>query len=175
MALYAFDHELARAPQRASNPYLAEIRLTWWSEVLEQIYGDRPVRAHEVSEPLAAAARRAALPRELLEAAIEARLQALGGDRVAGEIEAAGPLTQAAALALDPGVDRPAAALLGRAWRSAHAGALEAQAAREARLASRRISPAAFPAVAHAALKPAERSELARRLRLTWSVARGRL
>ncbi|MFN9711725.1 MAG: hypothetical protein ACK547_01920 [Alphaproteobacteria bacterium] len=29
IALYAYDHELARAPRVASNPLLGEIRLTW--------------------------------------------------------------------------------------------------------------------------------------------------
>jgi phytoene synthase len=175
VALYAFDHELARAPQRASNPYLGEVRLTWWAEVLDQIYGGRPVRAHEAAQPLAAAVARRAIPRELLDAAVEARVQALGGDRVAGEIEAAGPLTEAAALALDPAVDRDAAASLGRAWRAGHADLLDAETRREARRAARRISAAAFPAVAHAALRPSETSEVLRRLRLVVAVAGGRV
>ena len=35
IAIYAYDHELARAPRVASNPLLGEIRLTWWREVLD--------------------------------------------------------------------------------------------------------------------------------------------
>ncbi len=35
LALYAFDHELARASRVASTQLLAEIRLTWWREALD--------------------------------------------------------------------------------------------------------------------------------------------
>lgn len=175
MALYAYDHELARAPQLASNPHLAEIRLTWWAEVLDQIYGSGPVRGHDVAQALQTAVKRRRLPREPLEAALEARLQALGGERRAGEVEAAGAIAQAAALSLDPAADIEAAAVLGRAWRLAHAGQLDPETRRAAKGAAGRISPAAFPAIAHAALSAAGGSELVRRLRLIWAVARGRV
>ena len=36
IALYAYDHELARAPRVASNPLLGEIRLAWWREMLDE-------------------------------------------------------------------------------------------------------------------------------------------
>jgi phytoene synthase len=48
--LYAFNHELARAPEAAREPGLALIRLQWWREVVE---GE--ARAHEVATPLRAA------------------------------------------------------------------------------------------------------------------------
>jgi phytoene synthase len=48
--LYAFNHELARAREVASEPGLALIRLQWWREVVE---GE--VKAHEVAAPLHAA------------------------------------------------------------------------------------------------------------------------
>ena len=48
--LYAFNHELARAPEVAREPGLALIRLQWWREVVE---GD--AKAHEVATPLHAA------------------------------------------------------------------------------------------------------------------------
>lgn len=48
--LYAFNHELARAREVASEPTLALIRLHWWREVVE---GTR--RRHEVAGPLGAA------------------------------------------------------------------------------------------------------------------------
>lgn len=168
IALYAFDHELARAPLIASKPLLAEIRLTWWSEVLDQIYGGEPVRLHPTAQALATAVTRRKLPRRPLEAALDARLYALDGDREGAEIEAAGAVAEAAALALDPEAEGEAARVLGAAWRS---GVLTA----EARAAARRMSTAAFPAVAHAALAGKAGGELARRLRLTWSVARGRV
>jgi phytoene synthase len=50
LALYAFNHELARAREVASEPHLALIRLHWWREVVE---GER--RRHEVASPLAEA------------------------------------------------------------------------------------------------------------------------
>ena len=48
-ALYAFNHELARAWEVASHPTLALIRLQWWREVVEGA-----ARAHEVATPLMA-------------------------------------------------------------------------------------------------------------------------
>lgn len=168
IALYAFDYELRRAVEGASNPILAEIRLTWWSEVLDQIYTGVPVRLHPTAQALELVVRRRSLPREPLEAALDARLYALEGDRAAGEIEAAEHITEAAALALDAEVNRDAARVLGRAW------AMSALTT-EARAAAKRVSAAAFPAVAHAALAGRDEGELLKRLRLTWSVARGRV
>jgi phytoene synthase len=49
LALYAFNHELARAREVVSEAPLALIRLQWWREVVE---GAR--RRHEVADPLAA-------------------------------------------------------------------------------------------------------------------------
>ena len=43
MAVYAFDYELARAPKVASNALMGEIRLTWWREVLDEVFEGRPV------------------------------------------------------------------------------------------------------------------------------------
>src|ERR1700754_790174 len=50
LALYAFNHELARAREVASEPPLALIRLQWWREVVE---GE--AKRHEVASPLSAA------------------------------------------------------------------------------------------------------------------------
>jgi phytoene synthase len=50
LALYAFNHELARAREATREPGLALIRLQWWREVVE---GAR--RAHEVAGPLGTA------------------------------------------------------------------------------------------------------------------------
>lgn len=168
LALYAYDHELRRATRIASKPLLAEIRLTWWGEVLDQIYGGAPVRLHPTAQALAAAVARRDLPRAPLEGALEARLFALGDDSASGEPEAAEHITEAAALALDPAVDREAARMLGRAWG-------ESRLTPKARAAARSVSATAFPAVAHAVLTGRARSELAKRLRLTWAVARGRV
>ncbi|WP_293683063.1 squalene/phytoene synthase family protein, partial [uncultured Phenylobacterium sp.] len=77
IALYAYDHELARAPKVASNALLGEIRLTWWREVLDEAYEGRPVRAHPTAQALAGVIQRHELPREPLEAMIDARYREL--------------------------------------------------------------------------------------------------
>jgi phytoene synthase len=68
LALYAFNHELARAREAAHEPALALIRLQWWREVV-----DGAPRAHEVATPLAAVLSDGALPRADLLALIDAR------------------------------------------------------------------------------------------------------
>ena len=67
-ALYAFNHELARAHEAAREPGLALIRLQWWREVVE---GAR--RSHEVATPLSAAMAAGTVPAAPLLAMIEAR------------------------------------------------------------------------------------------------------
>ncbi|UPY38497.1 squalene/phytoene synthase family protein [Sediminicoccus sp. KRV36] len=53
--LIAFNHELARAREAASNPIIALMRMTWWREVVEHAAEGRPARQHEVAAPLHAA------------------------------------------------------------------------------------------------------------------------
>jgi phytoene synthase len=66
--LYAFNHELARAREVASEPMLALIRLTWWREVVEG--ADKP---HEIATPLSQALREGVFERADLAALIDAR------------------------------------------------------------------------------------------------------
>lgn len=73
MALYALNLELAKIRLKVSEPMLGEIRLQWWREVLDQIYGGLPVRQHEVALALAAAIKTNALKKARLEAIIDAR------------------------------------------------------------------------------------------------------
>lgn len=68
LALYAFNHELARAREVVSEPPLALIRLQWWREVVE---GAR--RHHETASPLGDALDRGALQQSDLLPVIEAR------------------------------------------------------------------------------------------------------
>jgi phytoene synthase len=77
LAIYAFDHELARAPRIASNPLMGEIRLTWWREALDEIFQNRPVRHHPTAQALAEVVQRHGLAREPLEAMIDARYREL--------------------------------------------------------------------------------------------------
>jgi phytoene/squalene synthetase len=51
--LYAFNVEVARAPWVTEEPMIAEMRLQWWRDALSEIAGDGPVRAHQVTDPLA--------------------------------------------------------------------------------------------------------------------------
>jgi phytoene synthase len=189
VALYAFDNELARAPRVASNSLLGEVRLTWWREALDEIFEGRPVRQHPAAQALARAVGRRGLPRDLLETLIEARYRELDATPMA-EAEAldwardtGGVVAQLAAGILDPATEARMALAGGSAWalgkRLADAPDLKPtflKVIHAARSASRSLSVAAFPAVAHAALagRPAS-NDFARRLRLTIAVARGRI
>jgi 15-cis-phytoene synthase len=50
--LYAFNLEIARAPWMSQEPLIAEMRLQWWHDVLDEIASGGPVRRHEVATPL---------------------------------------------------------------------------------------------------------------------------
>jgi len=52
-ALYAFNVEVSRAPWVTQEAMIAEMRLQWWRDVLEEIAQGGPVRRHEVATPLA--------------------------------------------------------------------------------------------------------------------------
>ena len=52
-ALYAFNVEVSRAPWVTQESMIAEMRLQWWRDVLEEIAEGGPVRRHEVATPLA--------------------------------------------------------------------------------------------------------------------------
>ncbi len=51
--LWAFNLEVARAPWASSEPMIAEMRLQFWRDVLEERAAGKPPRAHEVAAPLA--------------------------------------------------------------------------------------------------------------------------
>lgn len=51
--LYAFNVEVARAPWITQEPMIAEMRLQWWRDALEEIAEGGTVRRHEVVTPLA--------------------------------------------------------------------------------------------------------------------------
>jgi phytoene synthase len=201
VALYAFDHQLARARRVASNPLVAEMRLTWWREAVDEIWAGSPVRAHPVAQALAAARARHALPRQPLVAMIDARIdvldhasfdlaQALGWSDAVG-----GSAAMLGAMILDAAAPAEAAIAAGRVWGlvllvrqglvdpAAAAGWLAGGLA-EARRDAGRVGIAAFPAVAHATLarglarnpdRAGEESALVKRLRMLWAVSTGRL
>jgi phytoene synthase len=189
VTLYAYDHELARAPRVASNALLGEIRLTWWREALDEIYGGKPVRAHPTAQALAEVIGRLGLERAPLEGLIDARYRELDpapmseAETLDWARDTGGLSAQLAAQVLDADTDARMALAGGSAW--ALGKRLEAspelrpvflKVIHAARSASRSLSVAAFPAVAHAALagRPSK-NDFARRLRLTIAVARGRV
>ncbi|GHA43363.1 phytoene synthase [Amylibacter ulvae] len=71
--LYAFNLEIARAPWVTKEAMIAEMRLQWWLDAVEEIYAGGDVRRHEVVTPLVDVIRENNLPRDLLDALINAR------------------------------------------------------------------------------------------------------
>ena len=51
--IYAFNVEIARAPWVTQEPMIAEMRLQWWRDALEEIAQGKAPRQHEVVTPLA--------------------------------------------------------------------------------------------------------------------------
>lgn len=119
-ALYAFNAEVARAPWVTQEAVIAEMRLQWWRDALEEIGAQGqggPLRRHEVVTPLARAlaAPEAALLDDLVlarrwdiyrdpfedEAAFHAHIAQTGGIlmQVAATLAHGAPLTGGAAQA----------------------------------------------------------------------------
>ena len=169
IALYAYDLELTRAPKVASNSLVAEIRLTWWREVLGEIYSGTRVRGHPVAQALADVVRRRGLDRAPLESMIDARIAVLDktalqlGEAIVWADEVVGSAASLAVRILDPRATADAAVIAGRLWGlsllrargRANASELTDRIAADlpaARAAARALGVAAFPAVAHATL-----------------------
>ncbi|HUH84022.1 MAG TPA: phytoene/squalene synthase family protein [Stellaceae bacterium] len=80
LALYAFNHEVAKTREVVSEPTLGEIRLQWWRDCIDAVYAGNAPRRHEVLEPLAAAIRRRGLTPAHFARLIEARRRDLGDE-----------------------------------------------------------------------------------------------
>jgi phytoene synthase len=197
LALYAFDHELTHARKAASTGLLAEIRLTWWREVLDQVFAVGPVRRHPVAEALASAVGRHRLPRAPLEAMIDGQIEALeeaslnATAAVSWADAVEGSMAAMVATVLDPSSPAQAAAPAGRAWglalllRSNRAPGeivlpLLRAALGEARASAKALSVAALPAALPARLARFDLAArtpgpLAKRFSLVVASATGRL
>ena len=186
VAIYAYDHELARAPRVASNPLLGEIRLTWWREVLDETFEGRAVRRHPTAQALAAAVRRSGLPRAPLEAMIDARYRELEDAPLSRDEAAAwahGTAGEAARLVahiLGGGTDGGRAQAGGAAWALARRPDADHAQVADLLAQAKGLAVAAFPAVAHASLARAYSrgragSDLSKRARITWAARTGRL
>lgn len=200
IALYAFDHELARIPGSVKQALLGEIRVAWWRESFEELFEGRTPRGHPVLQAWGAVFSRRQLPKTPFGQMIEARSRELDPTPFENESElmawlddAHGAVMALAALLLEPEVDIALVLSAARAWGLGHLarksperlppdwtpeGAerrrrdLLAQARRDAV----KLPASAFPAVAHAGLSgPVRRGTLATRLKLVWSVATGRV
>lgn len=197
VALYALDREVARIPRLVAEPLAGEIRVAWWREALEEIDAGGPARAHPVLQALAGVARRRGLKLAELEPALELHARRLDPEPFAdaAAVEAwlggAASLAAAAVRILDPAADPGHASAAAMAWTLARTDlegrigfdaerldALFARLRAQGRRDARRLSAAAFPAVAHAALarSRSDRPEgLTARLRLILAVTTGRI
>jgi phytoene synthase len=199
IALYAFDRELSHVLEATREPMMAEIRLTWWREAVEEIFAGKPVRGHPALQALALAVGRRRLAVEPLLAMIEARFTDIDsadfGDEAALAAYADRLCGAPLALALamlgegDSTAFRPAALawtiehLHGRTslpWPAAQAGQRGLQALAEARPAVAALKAEAFPAIAHLALtaprlRGRRPGSLEARVRLTLAVLSGRI
>ena len=73
-ALYAFNYEVAKTAEIATDPMTGAIRLQWWRDALDEIYEGQTPRQHQVVEALAAAIRNYDLPRDLFDRLIDGRM-----------------------------------------------------------------------------------------------------
>lgn len=162
IALYAFNHEIARVALAVKEPLMGEIRLTWWTEAVAEVFENKPVRRHPVSLALEATIRRHDLPREAIEGMIEARYPELYKEPVDPET------SEAALMGL-------AARVLGAGTNPGFSAAAKGEFAQANRLL-KGLPATAFPAVAHVALRRnANASAFTRRLRITWAVLTGKI
>ncbi len=123
-ALYAFNIELARIPERVSEPLLGEIRFQWWRDAMGAIFEENP-SAHEVIGPLAKAIGDFALDRALLGKLIDTRMRDLAetpiadmvmfDDYAAGTAGVLAQLTQDI-IGVDDALAREAASNVAVAW-----------------------------------------------------------
>ncbi|GAA0635635.1 squalene/phytoene synthase family protein [Brevundimonas lenta] len=176
IALYAFEAELAAIPSRVSQPLLAEMRFTWWSEQMDGVFAGEPRKGHPVLEALTAAVTRHGLEREPLDALIEAHIDRV--HRRPHDLEAlfVGPMQAAVRVLAGPGHEA-AVADAARVWGMTQTGrGDEADALRRTANAALKALPVAgFPAVAHAAIRDHAAPEPLKRLKLVWASARGRI
>jgi phytoene synthase len=73
IAIYALNHEIARTADVVTQAAIGDIRLQWWREAISEVFEGRPPRPHPALAAIAEAHRQTPLPREALEALIDAR------------------------------------------------------------------------------------------------------
>lgn len=173
VALYAFNHALARISEQVSEAMMGHIRLAWWREAIDELFAGQAARAHPGVLAMAGPIARRAFEQADLDALIDARAVDLEPETLVTEtalyahIDAtAGKLAAVVARRLDPASPPGAVVDAMRAWGLAglaRNGRLPAQwgqgeLARRvdgcltaSRTSLRALPVAAFPAVAYTA------------------------
>ena len=176
ITLYAFEAELLAIPTRVTQPLLAEMRYVWWREQMDGVFAGIARKGHPVLEALTDVVARHGLERAPFDALIAAHVGRVHGEPHDLDAFYVGPMQAAVQVLAGPGhQDRVVAA--GRMWGLGQVGRTdEARALRaSANVALKALPAEGFPAVAHAALTRTDAPEPVKRLRLTWSVATGRV
>lgn len=121
-ALLAFNLELVRGAETASEPILGQMRVQWWRDAMDDIFAGRPP-GHPVAQALSVAAVRQSLPRADVDRLMAARFGDVGAaappdlDGLVGFIDdTAGALMHLHAAVIAPGTDKRALAAVARAW-----------------------------------------------------------
>ncbi|WGM30761.1 squalene/phytoene synthase family protein [Brevundimonas sp. NIBR11] len=175
IVLYALEAELMSIPTRVTQPLLAEMRYAWWREQMGGVFSGMARKGHPVLEALTDVVARRSLPREPFDALIDAHIDRVHGEPHDLNAFYVGPMQTAVRILIGHGHER-AVAEAGQVWGLMQVGRAETAVTvrADANRALRKLPAAAFPAVAHAALKP-DAPEPMKRLTLTWATLRGRI
>ena len=176
IVLYAFEAELMNIPTRVTQPLLAEMRYRWWADQMDGVFAGETRKGHPVLEALTDVVTRHGLDRAPFDALIEAHIGRVHGEPHDLDAFYVGPMQVAVRLLVGVGHDDRVVEA-GRLWGLAQVGKPnEARSAlRDANAALKGLPPSAFPAVAHATLTRPSEAEPLKKLRLTWTILRGRL
>lgn len=176
IALYAFEAELMAVPTRVTQPLLAEMRYRWWADQMDGMFSGEAKKGHPVLEALTDVVTRHGLDRAPFDALIEAHIGRVHGEEHDLNTFYVGPMQAAVQVLAGPGHEASAVEA-GRVWGLVQTGrpAEAAPLRRTANLALAALPPAAFPAVAHAALSQCGEAALGVRLRLVVAILRGRI
>lgn len=176
ITLYAFEAELMTIPTRVTQPLLAEMRYTWWAEQMDGVFAGVPRKGHPVLEALTELVARHGLDREPFDALIDAHIGRVREQPHDLDAFYVGPMQVATRVLAGRGGDALVSDAA-RVWGLTQTGRRQEAASLRAvaNKALKRLPTAGFPAVAHAALTDPDRPEPLKRLRLLWSVLRGRI
>lgn len=175
IALYAFEAELMLIPTRVTQPLLAEMRYAWWREQMDGVFAGEARKGHPVLEALTDMVGRRGLTRPAFDALIEAHIDRVHGDPHDLYAFYVRPMQTAVQILAGHGHEHTVADAA-NVWGLTQVGRAEdADGFRKAaNRALRGLPSVAFPAVAHAALKP-DTPEPMKKIKLTWATLRGQI